>query len=74
MTDPAGKVRRNHTDALGRLVEVKEDPSGLNYTTKYRYGALDNLEGVCQGGTFDGNGTCQMDRAAISPTIPWGGC
>jgi YD repeat-containing protein len=38
-------------DALGRLVEVVEDPGalGLNYLTTYSYDALDNLLGVTQG-------------------------
>ena len=36
------------TDALGRLKEVYEDPSGLNYLTSYSYDVLDNLTGVTQ--------------------------
>ena len=49
VTDPAGKVRRQRVDVLGRLVEVVEDPSGLNYVTTYEYDALDNLTKVRQG-------------------------
>lgn len=53
--DEAGKWRQSRSDALGRLVEVIEDPasvtcdletnsgSGLGYKTKYSYNALDNL-------------------------------
>jgi hypothetical protein len=33
VTDQAGKKRRSRTDGLGRLVEVFEDPLGLNYST-----------------------------------------
>ena len=47
--DPAGKVRRERRDALGRLVEVVEDPYGLNYETHYAYDPLDNLVQVSQG-------------------------
>jgi len=43
VTDQAGKVRKSVTDALGRLVEVYEDPNGLNYQTSYLYDCLDNL-------------------------------
>jgi RHS repeat-associated protein len=49
VTDPAGKVRKQKRDGLGRLVQVIEDPSGLNYSTTYGYDALDNLTGVTQG-------------------------
>lgn len=52
--DQAGKDRQSKTDALGRLVEVIEDPdtdatAGLKYSTKYTYDALDNLLTVKQG-------------------------
>ncbi len=57
VTDPAGKVRTTYVDALGRLVKVVEAPGGENYTTSYRYDALDNLAGVCHGGIFSGT-TC----------------
>ena len=33
VTDAAGKVHTSTMDALGRLTQVTEDPSGLNYTT-----------------------------------------
>jgi hypothetical protein len=57
VTDQASKVRVSYVDALGRLVQVVEDPSWLNYQTSYRYDTLDDLAGVCQGGTFSGT-TC----------------
>ena len=49
VTDQAGKARKSVTDALGRLIEVYEDPSGVNYQTSYLYDALDNLVKVTQG-------------------------
>jgi YD repeat-containing protein len=49
-TDPAGKKREMRHDALGRLVEVVEDPDGLNYRTTYEYDPLDNLKTVTQAG------------------------
>ncbi|HEU4713033.1 MAG TPA: discoidin domain-containing protein [Pyrinomonadaceae bacterium] len=49
VTDQAGKARKSVTDALGRLIEIYEDPSGVNYQTTYSYDALDNLVGVTQG-------------------------
>ncbi|MGB7922760.1 MAG: hypothetical protein WCF57_05890, partial [Pyrinomonadaceae bacterium] len=47
--DQTGRGRKSTTDALGRLTAVVEDPGGLNYTTAYRYDALDNLVKVEQG-------------------------
>ncbi|HEY4423151.1 MAG TPA: LamG-like jellyroll fold domain-containing protein, partial [Pyrinomonadaceae bacterium] len=49
VTDQAGKSRKSVTDALGRLIEVYEDPAGVNYQTSYLYDALDNLTRVTQG-------------------------
>ena len=49
VTDQAGKARKSVTDALGRLSQVYEDPSGLNYQTTYAYDVLDNLTTVTQG-------------------------
>jgi RHS repeat-associated protein len=49
VTDQAGKVRKSSTDALGRVIEVYEDPAGLNYQTTYNYDVLDNLVKVTQG-------------------------
>lgn len=48
-TDQAGKSRKSVTDALGRMKEVYEDPSGANYLTSYSYDVLDNLITVTQG-------------------------
>jgi RHS repeat-associated protein len=52
VTDQAGKKRRSKTDALGRLVEVIEDPGGLGYVTSYLYDALGNLRKVTQGAQY----------------------
>ncbi len=49
VTDQSGKSRKSVTDGLGRLIEVYEDPNGLNYLTTYTYDMLDNLVRVTQG-------------------------
>ena len=52
ITDPAGKVRTLSRDALGRLVQVTEDPgtgTHLDEDTTYAYDPLDNLVKVTQG-------------------------
>jgi RHS repeat-associated protein len=55
-TDQAGKSRKSLSDGLGRLTQVFEDPSGLNYETDYTFDALDNLLTVNQkGGQTDSN-------------------
>ena len=50
VNDEAGKARKSCSDALGRLTQVFEDPTGLNYETDYFYDALDNLTRVDQWG------------------------
>lgn len=49
VTDPAGKVRKTITDALGRVTDVYEDPSGVNYQTTYNYDVLDNVVKITSG-------------------------
>jgi RHS repeat-associated protein len=49
-TDESGKSRLSCSDALGRLTQVFEDPSGLNYETDYQYNVLDHVTGVTQKG------------------------
>ncbi len=44
-----GRKRRSYTDALGRLTQVTEDPSGAAYQTYYTYDVLNNLVKVNQG-------------------------
>jgi RHS repeat-associated protein len=47
----AGAItRQSTTDGLGRLVQVIEDPAGLDYQTNYSYDGLDELIGVNQSG------------------------
>ena len=48
--DQAGKSRKSVSDGLGRLTQVFEDPSALNYETDYTYDLLDNLLSVNQKG------------------------
>ena len=55
ITDPAGKKRVEFRDALGRLVQVTEDPGAdpkLNYVTTYNYDPLNNLTAVFQYGSY----------------------
>lgn len=54
VTDPAGKTRRSITDGLGRLMQVVEDPNGLNYSTNYLYDILGNLRRVEQASATQG--------------------
>ena len=49
VTDQAGKKRKSVTDGLGRLTQIYEDPTALNYSTTYAYDVLDNLTTVTQG-------------------------
>lgn len=55
ITDEAGKKRKTQTDAFGRLTNVWEDPSGVNYETDYAYDVLDNLMTVTQKGSSASN-------------------
>src|SRR5439155_16814565 len=49
--DPAGAIRDEERDAVGRLVRVAEAPlvQNLNYLSTYGYDPLDNLTQVTQG-------------------------
>jgi RHS repeat-associated protein len=49
VTDQTGKQRKSVSDGLGRLTQLYEDPSGLNYGTSYTHDVLDNLLTVTQG-------------------------
>ena len=51
VTDQAAKSRKSCSDSLGRLTQVFEDPSGLNYETDYQYDLLNNLIRVDQKGS-----------------------
>jgi len=48
--DAIGKKRKSVSDALGRVVQVYEDPDGVNYLSSYQYDTQDNLISVNQGG------------------------
>ncbi len=56
--DPGRSSRRICYDALGRLIQVYEDPSGLKYLTSYSYDALDSLRTATQGSQTR---TCSYD-------------
>ena len=43
-------MKRSRYDALGRLVQVTDDPGGANLIATYSYDANDQLAGVDQGG------------------------
>jgi len=43
VVDETGKSRKSCTDGLGRLIQVFEAPSTLNFETDYQYDALGNL-------------------------------
>jgi RHS repeat-associated protein len=49
MTDQAGKKRKGISDALGRMIRVIEDPSGLALPTDYVFDTLGNLRKTTQG-------------------------
>jgi YD repeat-containing protein len=51
---PTGHARKSCSDGLGRITQLFEDPSGLNYETDYQYDALGNLLCVAQKGTNSG--------------------
>jgi YD repeat-containing protein len=49
--DAAGAKTQQQVDALGRIIQVVEDPSGRNAaTTTYQYDALDDLTSVNRNG------------------------
>ena len=48
VTDQALRKRSGTSDALGRLLNVVEDPTGLNYQTNYTYDLLGRLRKTAQ--------------------------
>jgi len=48
VTDQALRKRSGTTDAIGRLLRVNEDPTGLNYQTDYTYDVLGRLRKTSQ--------------------------
>jgi YD repeat-containing protein len=56
VTDETGKSRTSCVDGLGRMTDVREDPSGFNYDTAYQYDTLGNMKSVTQkGGAASGS-------------------
>jgi YD repeat-containing protein len=53
VTDQQGITRKSQTDGLGRLTNVWEAPSGVNFQTTYAYDALDDLVSVVQGSSHN---------------------
>lgn len=51
VTNQAGKTRQSISDGLGRLIQIVEDPLGLNYQTNYIYDVLGNLRRAEQAGS-----------------------
>lgn len=49
ITDQAGQKRKGISDALGRMIEVIEDPTGQNFSTTYVFDTLGNLRKTTQG-------------------------
>jgi RHS repeat-associated protein len=72
VTDQKLNKRQSVSDALGRLVQVIEDPGAsghLNYSTTYDYDVFGNLTGVSQGTqtrTFTYDSLSRL-RTAINP-------
>jgi RHS repeat-associated protein len=68
-TDEAGKARKSCSDALGRLITVWEDPTGLNYETDYQYDVLGNLLRVDQKGSAPSDSTQWRTRLFIYDSL-----
>jgi YD repeat-containing protein len=49
VTDQAGKKRKGTSDALGRMIQVIEDPNGQNLITDYVFDTVGNLRRTIQG-------------------------
>jgi RHS repeat-associated protein len=66
VVDEALSRRSLTSDALGRLVQMIEDPATLNYSTTYNY-CLGNLVGVSQAGA---SGAPQLSSACSGANTP----
>jgi RHS repeat-associated protein len=66
VTDQAGKKRKSLIDALGQLIKVNEDPTGLNYQTTYGYDPLGNLRTVTQGDPLGDHQTRTFNYDSLS--------
>ncbi len=70
VADEAGKARKSCTDGLGRLTQVLEDPTTLNYQTLYQYDTLGNLTCVEQHGSATTGTGCSAPPSSDA-TSPW---
>lgn len=73
-TDATGKSKRARYDALGRLVQVIDDPGGANLSATYSYDANDHLSAVDQGSQhrdfiYDGLGRLRTVQNPESGTV-----
>lgn len=72
-TTISDEVNRSHvecTDGLGRLTQLKEDQTGVNYLTLYTYDALGNLTCVEQHGSAS-TGTGCSSSPSNDASSPW---
>ncbi|HXO00272.1 MAG TPA: RHS repeat-associated core domain-containing protein [Candidatus Acidoferrales bacterium] len=70
VTDQQGKSRKSQTDGLGRLTNVWEDPTGLDYLTVYTYDPLGDLLTVVQGGSHNRTFVYDSLKRLTSSTNP----
>ena len=70
VTDQQGITRKSQTDGLGRLTNVWEAPSGVNFQTTYTYDALDDLMSVVQGTTHNRSFVYDSLKRLTSSTNP----
>jgi RHS repeat-associated protein len=73
VTDQQLKSRTSQADGLGRLTNVWEDPTGLNYQTVYTYDALDDLASVAQGSSRNRSFVFDSLKHMTSSTNPEAG-
>ncbi len=73
VTDPAAKEKTTFTDALGRLTQVTEDPSGLGYVTTYLYDTVDDLKKVTHQSGLIRTFTYDLLKRLTSATNPESG-
>jgi len=73
VTDEAGKQRKSQTDALGRLTDVWENPSNLNYETAYTYDAFGDLTNVSQNNSRQRSFSYNAFSQLVSATNPESG-
>jgi RHS repeat-associated protein len=70
VTDQRGITRTSKTDGLGRLTNVWESPSSVNYETIYNYDTLDDLFSVVQGSSHNRSFNYDSLKRLTSSTNP----